>query len=102
MTIKRNVLIIMTLCLPLMVFANVLQAFEYQSLLSVIQEQEDQQKVWVDRNKEILTAIEVLRAPERLDDIGTGELGLTRVPGDEQIKVIFSTRLAANTGGRGE
>jgi hypothetical protein len=61
---------------------------------------EEQQKVWVDRNKEILTAIEVLRAPERLDEIGSVELGLARVPGDEQIKVIFSSRVnPSNTGG---
>jgi hypothetical protein len=86
-----------------MVFANVFQAFEYQTLLSQIQDMEEQQKVWVDRNKEILTAIEVLRAPERLDEIGSVELGLARVPGDQQIKVIFSSRVnPSNTEGSGE
>lgn len=95
---KRLLIILMAVTVPVLIFINTFQAHRYEVFHQDIVSREKLQKDWVDRNKEILTAIEVLRAPSRLDFLATEELGLEKVESSKQIKVIF----AVSRGGSSE
>lgn len=92
MSPKRSFILIIALVVPFFVFLNVLQAFEYQTVYRQVRVMEESQKILIDRNKEILTAVEVLRSPSRVEEIGLRDLGLIQVPGNQQVKVIFTSR----------
>ncbi|MAG13934.1 MAG: hypothetical protein CMN78_05005 [Spirochaetales bacterium] len=68
----------MVLTVPAMLYLNVWQTIRYEVIESQIESLESEQHAWVEENKKIIVAIEVLGSPARVDEISAQVVDLHR------------------------
>ena len=85
---KRIILIIVLLSVPLFVFFNVWQSFRFNYLSDEVSSLEKQQKDWLEMNKRVISGIAVLSSPARIEKIAKDELGLS-IPQPTQVLQIY-------------
>ncbi|MDR3201263.1 MAG: cell division protein FtsL [Spirochaetales bacterium] len=85
--LKRIAIIAAIALVPLLFCANVWQSFRYSSLKREIARLEAVQQDILEQNKRNIAGISVLESPQRIDNLGREELGLTRPGADEFITI---------------
>ncbi|OHD14250.1 MAG: hypothetical protein A2Z96_06075 [Spirochaetes bacterium GWB1_48_6] len=93
---NRKVLIFMALSLPLFVFLNVAQSYDYEKRNREVKAMEAQQREWVEKNKQVIAGISVLSSPERISKLAENDLDLELIPSQSVIKVNVDPKLGDN------
>ena len=81
---KRSIAILLIVLVPVLLFANVFQAFRYGRLERRIAELEREQLALIEENKKAILAISVLTSPRRVGELAREMLELER-PAPEAI-----------------
>lgn len=89
---KRPVTALLILLVPVLLFANVYQAFRHGRLERRIAELEREQLSLIEENKRVILAISVLTSPRRVGDLADQELGLERIRPDAVLRLEASSR----------
>ena len=86
---KRRVILMIILVIPVLLYLNVWQAFRYRVVETEIGLLEEQQQEWIEKNKKVIVGIEVLGAPSRVDTLAAEIDGLRRndLPTAIRVKV---------------
>jgi cell division protein FtsL len=77
--VKKNVVAILIVLIPVLLFANVYQAFRYSQLEREVAELEVEQRELLEENKRTILAISLLTSPERIAELAEEHLGLERI-----------------------
>ncbi len=86
----------MALSLPLFVFLNVAQSYDYEKRNREVKAMEAQQREWVEKNKQVIAGISVLSSPERISKLAENDLDLELIPSQSVIKVNVDPKLGDN------
>lgn len=81
---KRSIAILLIVLVPVLLFANVFQAFRYGRLERRVAELEREQLALIEENKKAILAISVLTSPRRVGELAREMLELER-PAPETI-----------------
>lgn len=84
---KKVIIALVVLLLPVFLLLNVWQAFSYRMAETNITELEARQKKMLEENKRLIIGIEFLRNPERLEKAAEEQLDMTRAKSDEIIRI---------------
>ena len=87
----RRVLLLLIVAVPVLLFANALQAYRYSQLEREIGRLQDKQEVLIEENKRAILAISVLSSPQRIGPLAENELGLRRVVSAEIVRMQTGT-----------
>jgi cell division protein FtsB len=85
--LKKAGIIAAVALVPLLFCANVWQSFRYSSLKREIARLEAVQQDLLEQNKRNIAGISVLESPQRIDELGREELGLSRPAPDTFIMI---------------
>lgn len=77
MNVKKTLLIVMALTLPVLLGLRVAQVHRYRQLVAGIEELDDEQREWLERNKRLLAGIAVFSSPRRIEELARERLELT-------------------------
>lgn len=84
---KRSLVALLILLVPVLLFTNVVQAFRYGRLEREVAELEREQHALIEENKRAILAITVLTSPGRVGDLAEGVLDLGRISTEEIIRL---------------
>ncbi|HUV09142.1 MAG TPA: septum formation initiator family protein [Spirochaetia bacterium] len=87
---KRFLIFVFLLSIPILLSLEVWQVFRYRSLESEVSALEEQQKEWLEKNKKILANISLFRSPERIERVALEDLGLESIDYTRVIQVRLS------------
>lgn len=79
---RRPLVVLLIILVPVLLFANVAQAFRYGRLERQVAELEREQLALIEENKRAILAITVLTSPRRVGDLAEGVLELERISTD--------------------
>ena len=85
---RRSLIILLVALMPLLLFANVLQAYRYSRLEREVRLLEQQQAALIEETTRAILAISVLTSPERVGPLASGELGLERIGTDDIVRLL--------------
>ncbi|MDR2070768.1 MAG: cell division protein FtsL [Treponema sp.] len=87
--IRRIVLYVLTLTIPLCLAVVAWQSIRYTELTWEVERLESAQEEWVENNKRLIAGIAVLSSSERIENIAKKDLGLVKKQPEEilQIKI---------------
>lgn len=85
--VKRLLVFLCVLAVPIALFFNVWQSYRYAELSAEVNALEAEQREAFERNKRLIAGIAVLRSPERIARIAEEHLGLSREFPDRFVKV---------------
>ncbi len=88
---RRPLVALLVLLVPVLLFANVLQAFRYGTLERRVRELEQEQIALIEENKKAILAISVLTSPHRIGELAENKLGLERI-GPESVTRLRTAR----------
>lgn len=80
---RRPLLVLLIIAVPVLLFANVVQAFRYGQLENRVAELEEEQLALIEENKRAILAISVLTSPMRVGELAEEVLELERIPPTE-------------------
>ncbi len=86
--IKRLILFLMILSVPVILFLNTWQNFRYRSLYSEVLKLEKQQETWLENNKSLIVGIEIFKSPKRIERIAIKDLKLYLARPSEVLKIV--------------
>lgn len=95
---KRPLLALLIILVPILLFANVVQAFRYGRLERRVQELEREQLALIEENKRAILAISVLTSPDRIGELAEDVLGLERI----EPSAVTRVRTPRRDGAAGE
>ena len=75
---RRYIAFACVIILPVALFFNVWQSFQYEMLEQEVSELEEKQREIVEENKRLIAGIAVLRSPARIQAVAEEELELER------------------------
>ena len=84
---KRSLVALLVILVPVLLFANVFQAFRYGRLEREIERLEDEQLTLIEENKRAILAISVLTSPNRVGELAEGVLELERPAPQDVIRL---------------
>jgi len=84
---NRRVFVVLVLAIPVLLFANVYQAYRYSRLEREVRELENEQLALIEENKRAILAVTVLTSPQRVGPLAEEDLDLTRVNLDSIIRM---------------
>ena len=90
---KKKLLLLVVASVPALLYLNVWQAFRYRAVEVEIQQLEDTQRSWLEKNKKVIVGIEVLGAPMRIDELAS------EIDGLEKPKTPATFRIEIGNGG---
>jgi len=76
--VKKKLLLLIILSVPVFLYLNVWQAFRYRVVETEIELLESKQQEQIEENKKAIIGIEVLGTPARINDLATGMEDLSR------------------------
>lgn len=76
--VKRVLIIICVIAIPIALFFNVWQSYRYAELSAELDQLETAQREAFERNKRLIAGIAVLRSPGRVARLAEEQLGLSR------------------------
>lgn len=85
--IKNVATILLTLAIPLVLFAGVWQTGRYTRLETEVNSMEKEQYDVISLNKRLISGITVLSTPERIEKVATGDLGMRKALPDEIMRI---------------
>lgn len=89
---SKRVLILIFLTLPVFLFVNVWQVYRYKNLENTIEQLEEEQQEWVEKNKRLIAGIAVLSSPERLAKLAENDLELEKLTPGRLIRILLDSR----------
>ncbi len=89
---RRPMTALLILLVPVLLFANVYQAFRHGRLERRIAQLEREQLSLIEENKRVILAISVLTSPRRISDLADQELGLERIRPDAVLRLEAASR----------
>jgi hypothetical protein len=75
--------VLLIIALPVLLFANVVQAFRYGMLERRVEELEREQLTLIEENKRAILAVSVLTSPRRIGALAEDVLELERISSQE-------------------
>lgn len=84
------ILLFMAITMPVLVFMNIWQVYQYQVLEDEIAELESIQRDWLEKNKRMIGGISILRSPGRIETLALKELDLEEIDFSRIISVKIS------------
>ncbi len=84
---KRLLVFLLILIIPLLLFVSVWQSYRYDRLSGEVADLEQTQKEIFEKNKNIVMGIEFLKSPFRIDKIADEELELEKIRPDRIIRI---------------
>jgi cell division protein FtsL len=90
--IRRILLYVFTLTIPLCLGAAAWQAVRYTGLTWEIEKLESLQEEWVENNKRLIAGIAVLSSSERIENIAKKDLGLVKKLPEEILLIKITER----------
>jgi cell division protein FtsL len=85
--VTRRVVLLLVIAIPVLLFANALQAYRYSQLEREVGRLQDRQVALIEENKRAILALSVLSSPQRIGPLAENELGLVRVDGAEIVRM---------------
>jgi len=86
---KRVFIVLLALTVPCLLFAVAWQACQYSTLLNHAEKLEEEQKVWMQENKKIVTGIAVLESPERIEKVIKELLSVKKLQPEDILKITI-------------
>ncbi len=96
---KRPLVVLLIILVPVLLFANVVQAFRYGRLEREIASLEREQLALLEENKRAILAITVLTSPRRVGDLAEGVLDLRRISNEGIIRLETPLERERDRGG---
>jgi cell division protein FtsL len=90
--VSKRALILIFLTLPVFLFVNVWQVYRYKNLENTIEQLEEEQQEWVEKNKRLIAGIAVLSSPERLAKLAENDLELEKLTPGRLIRILLDSR----------
>ena len=84
---KKLLFLIAVVSIPVLIFANVYQAYSFYIAAQEVRMLEAKQKDIFELNKEILSNIALLKSLGRLEDLATHKFGLVKLPDSRVLHV---------------
>ncbi|MBI9105112.1 MAG: cell division protein FtsL [Spirochaetales bacterium] len=84
---KRTVVLILILIIPILLFISVWQSYRYDRLSGEVAGMEQVQKEIFEKNKKIVMGIEFLKSPFRINKIAEEELDLEKIKPERIIRI---------------
>jgi cell division protein FtsL len=97
--VKRPLVVLLIILVPVLLFANVVQAFRYGRLEREIASLEREQLALLEENKRAILAITVLTSPRRVGDLAEGVLDLRRISNEGIIRLETPLERERDRGG---
>jgi cell division protein FtsL len=88
---RRHLIVLLIMLVPVLLFANVFQAFRHGQLERRIARLEREQLVLIEENKRAILAISVLTSPRRIGQLAEDTLGLVRISPDAIMRIDAPT-----------
>ena len=86
----RKILIaLMILSVPLSVFLSVYRVYSYQSLEREVENLKEEQADLFERNKRMIANIAIVSSPERIEQIAEEELDLSRIQPEQKLRIVI-------------
>lgn len=85
--LKNIMTFLVTVSIPLMLFACVWQSNRYLQIQSELKTQEQYQYEIIKENKRIISAISVLASPERIEKVAKNELAMRKALPHEIVRI---------------
>ncbi|MFP4563629.1 MAG: cell division protein FtsL [Spirochaetia bacterium] len=89
---SKRALILIFLTLPVFLFVNVWQVYRYKNFENSIEQLEEEQQEWVEKNKRLIAGIAVLSSPERLAKLAENDLELEKLTPGRLIRILLDSR----------
>ena len=84
---KRVFIVVLAMTVPFLLFAVAWQSCQYSTLLNHAEKLEEEQKVWMQENKKIITGIAVLESPERIEKVIKELLSVKKLQPEDILKI---------------
>jgi cell division protein FtsL len=84
---RRHLIVLLIILVPVLLFANVFQAFRHGQLERRIDRLERRQLSLIEENKRAILAISVLTSPRRIGELAEDTLGLVRINPDSITRI---------------
>lgn len=84
---RRHVIVLLIILVPVLLFVNVFQAFRHGQLERRIAQLEREQLALIEENKRAILAISVLTSPRRIGELAEETLGLVRIRPDAIMRI---------------
>lgn len=88
---SRFIIIFSAALVPLFLFLNIYQAYEYENLRKEVSRMEVEESEILEANKKLLTGIAILSSPSRILALAQKELDM-KMPTSEQVIKFFLKR----------
>ena len=89
-SMKKLSAVALTLLIPLLLFAVVLQSSRYVSVEREIRDYDREQFKLIEENKRKISGISILSKPERIEKIAVEELGMRKALSAEILRIEIS------------
>jgi cell division protein FtsL len=89
MRLKKLVIFMIICSIPLLLLVNTWQMYRYNTLGKELSIKEEEQKVWMEKNKKMIAGIAVLRSPARIEKVAQEELGLEKIDSERITTIII-------------
>ena len=89
---KRLLLLLVAISVPVLFFVSVYQVYRYNQLHREVREIQLEQKELYEKNKRMIANIAILSSPERIEKLAKEELGLERVPEHRMLQIRLPKR----------
>ena len=89
---RQRVVVVLVALVPVLLFANVFQAFRYSQLDREVTRMEQEQRDLLEENKRIILAIALLSSPSRIGALADSELDLERIDTSDITRMIVPSR----------
>lgn len=83
----KKLWLLLILSIPVIIFLNVWQVYNYDRVKEATVALEEQQREWLERNKRLIAGIAVLRSPERIDGLAREQLELKKLTNDKILHI---------------
>jgi cell division protein FtsL len=102
--LRKILIALMILSIPLSVFFSVYRVYSYQSLEREVEKLKEEQADLFERNKRMIANIAIVSSPERIEKIAEEELDLSRIKPERKLRIVIdkdarTSRSARETGG---
>ena len=86
----RKILIaLMILSIPLSVFLSVYRVYSYQSLERKVENLKEEQADLFERNKRMIANIAIVSSPKRIEKIAEEKLDLSRIAPERKLRIVI-------------
>ncbi len=86
---KKKLWLLLLLSIPVIIFLNVWQVYNYDRVKEATIALEEQQREWLERNKRLIAGIAVLRSPARIEGLAREQLELKKLTNDKILHITI-------------